>query len=242
VDESRYYKRTIIKEQINSHSLQEARNVRVFLPPGYNELLTYPILYCQDGEDFFNFGRVATHMTRLILDEGAEPVIIAGVEVDKAVRTSEYDARGQRFRGYCHFFVEELLPFIEDRYPVRGDVTGRVLAGDSLGGSVSFHLMLDHPHLFRQVIALSGAFFPVTQQRIEQETDLSWLDAYLTIGLDESAVQTERGVFDFLSMNRITQALLQERKAKLVYQEKPGGHVWGFWQNELPDALRHFFG
>jgi enterochelin esterase-like enzyme len=242
MDDSRYYKRTIIKEQINSFALQEQRNVRVFLPPGYNELLTYPILYCQDGEDFFNFGRVATHMTRLILDEGAEPVIIVGVEVDKAVRTSEYDARGQRFPEYCQFFVEELLPSIEERYPVRQDLSGRVLAGDSLGGSVSLHLALDYPHLFRQVITLSGAFFPVTQQRVEQEADLSWLDAYLTIGLEESAVKTERGVFDFLSMNRITRSLLEERKAKLVYLEKPGDHVWGFWQNELPDALRHFFG
>ena len=62
--------------------LGENRSLRIYLPPGYNELLSYPVIYCQDGEQFFNFGRIATTITRCILDEGLEPAIVVGVDVN----------------------------------------------------------------------------------------------------------------------------------------------------------------
>ena len=136
--DQRYLKRTINKEVVTSRHLPEgARNLRVYLPPGYNELLSYPVVYCQDGEEFFNFGRIATIANQLILDEGVEPFIIVGVDVDKKLRTAEYSPDGDRHEGYVSFFGEELIPFIEEKYPVRGSHPNRILAGDSLGGSVS---------------------------------------------------------------------------------------------------------
>lgn len=215
--------------------------MRIFLPPGYNDLVSYPVVYCQDGEQFFNFGRLATHATRLILDDHLPPFIIVGVDVDLPRRTEEYSPSGKGFDAYCRFFVQEMVPFVENEFPVRGQANERVLAGDSLGGTVSLHLALDRPDLFRRVLSLSGAFFDDTRERIREEDDLSDLDMYMLVGLDETDVKTDRGVFDFLGHNRRTRALLEERKARLYYEEKPGRHVWGFWQNELPAALRYFF-
>jgi enterochelin esterase-like enzyme len=240
-DSTRYLKRTIVKETIASKAMNSHRRLLIYLPPGYNELLSYPALYCQDGEDFFNFGRIATQANRLILDEGLEPLIIIGVEVDKARRTAEYDPEGSGFAAYTRFFSEELMPAMESRFPLRPDAGQRVLAGDSLGGTVSLHLALDYPQRFRHVIALSGAFGPATWQRIQREPQLNGLNLYMLIGLDEQAVATDRGVFDFLRGNRETYRLLQERGASIRYVEKPGRHLWGFWQAELPEALLHFF-
>jgi enterochelin esterase-like enzyme len=240
MDDSIYYKRTIIKELVPSAALGEERPVRVFLPPGYQELLSYPVIYCQDGEQFFNFGRIATVMNRLIFDEGIDPAIIVGVDVNTSIRTSEYAPEGSRFEAYCRFFAEELLPYIEDKYPVRTEPAERILAGDSLGGTVSLHLALDYRSLFSKVISLSGAFLQTTQERISQETDLSWLELYMLIGLDELEVKTERGTFDFVKANRHTKKLLDARSCRIHYEEKPGKHVWGFWQNELPTAMKLF--
>ncbi|MDP5274689.1 alpha/beta hydrolase [Chengkuizengella axinellae] len=240
MSDSRYYKRTIMKEQMNSKILNDTRNLRVYLPPGYNELSSYPVIYCQDGEQFFNFGRVATHATRLILDEDLEPVIIVGIDVKLANRTAEYAPDGDRFQLYKQFFIDELLPFVEEKYPVRKDVDNRIVAGDSLGGTVSLHLALDHPELFRKVISLSGAFLDRTQARVELEDDLSWLDLYMLIGLQEDKVKTDRGTYDFLEANRVTKEILLEKKTKLEYVEKDGEHLWGFWQNELDEILAYF--
>ncbi|MCR8634144.1 alpha/beta hydrolase [Paenibacillus radicis (ex Xue et al. 2023)] len=240
MDDSFYYKRNIVKELVPSSILSEHRTVRISLPPGYQELISYPVIYCQDGEQFINFGRIATHMNRLVYDEGVEPAIIVCVDTITDVRTSEYAPEGALFDDYCRFFTQELLPFVEQKYPVRTSQSERILAGDSLGGTLSLHLALDYRDLFGKVISLSGAFLQSTQERIAKEADLSWLELYMLIGLDEQEVITERGTFDFLEANRLTRELLEARNCQLTYFEKPGKHLWGFWQNELPAAMKLF--
>ncbi|MEB3101896.1 alpha/beta hydrolase [Ferviditalea candida] len=241
MNNSRYYKRMIVRERINSQALAEDRVVKVFLPPGYDEYVSYPVIYCQDGDDFFRLGRIATHATQLILDEGLDPMIIVGVDVDKRIRWSEYDPSGPRFDAYKQFFVNELLPYVESRFPARPSPVERILAGDSLGGTVSLHLALDFPDKFHKLLSLSGAFLESTRSRIARESELSWLTLYMLIGLEEHNVVTKRGNFDLLAANREASRLLKERNARIEYVEKNGKHIWGFWQNELPAAFRFFF-
>ena len=238
---SNLYKRTILKKSLPSNHLAESRQLRIFLPPGYDERIAYPVVYCQDGEQFFNFGRIATVATELILEQNIQPMIIVGVDVDVQKRTSEYSPEGQRFSAYCSFFIEELLPYIEGILPVRDTAEGRVIAGDSLGATVSLHLALDHPSKLRNVLSLSGAYLASSQSRVTHETNLSDLDIYMLIGEQEQEVVTANGTFDFLQLNRTMQGMLLERKAQLVYREADGKHIWGFWQKYMAEALLHFF-
>ncbi|WP_379126919.1 alpha/beta hydrolase [Paenibacillus sp. sgz500958] len=235
-----FLKRTILKQTIWSEHLQENRKLRIYLPPGYNEAQSYPVVYCQDGEEFFNFGRIATLAGRLILEEGIKPFIIVGVEVDISVRTQEYAPFGSRFHSYLTCFAEEIIPYIEHNYPVSHETGGRIIAGDSLGGSVSLHIALSYPGLFNQVISLSGAFYPESRQLIAAEEDLSWLNINMVVGLQETDFQSDTGVFDFVQINRETKDLLEQRGATVSYREKDGRHLWGFWQNELPESLLYF--
>ncbi|WP_199622174.1 alpha/beta hydrolase [Paenibacillus alkalitolerans] len=241
MNQEAYARRTVQKETVTSRYLDKERPLRVFLPPGYNDLVSHRVVYCQDGEECFNFGRIATHATRLILEEGVEPFIIVGVDVDMPNRTAEYAPDGDRFHAYCRFFLEELMPFVEGRYPIRSGEGDRVLVGDSLGGTVSLHLSLQAPHLIQKVVSLSGAFLQPSIDAVKNSNDLSWLHLYQLIGTDETEVETTRGVFDFLSWNRIMKQALERKNAKIDYVEKPGKHLWGFWQNELPEALRWAF-
>lgn len=239
--DDRFLKRTILKDSIDSSYLIEGkRNLRIYLPPGYNEVLSYPVIYCQDGEDFFNFGRIATSAQQLILDEGIEPFIIVGVDVDKSVRTEEYSPDGTRHQAYVDFFALELLPYIEGKYPVRQNADERVLAGDSLGGTVSLHIALQHPDLFTRVISMSGAFYEASQAIVAATGDLDWLTIFMIVGLQEDAFETDRGVYNFVQLNRDMHRLLQERNATIHYEEKDGKHQWGFWQKEVPQAIRYF--
>lgn len=236
-----YLKRTIVKEEVPSNQLDAPRPIKVYLPPGYSELLSYPVIYCQDGNDFFTMGRIATIANQLILEEGMEPVMIVGVSVERSKRTSEYSPVGSRHQIYKAFFIEELIPYIEERYPIRKEARSRLLAGDSLGGTVSLHIALAAPEFFANVLSLSGAFFQPTLDQLAETTDLSWLRLWMIVGLDERQVETHIGTFDFVEWNRKTKEILTQKNAQLTYGEQPGDHLWGFWQKVLPAGLTHFF-
>jgi enterochelin esterase-like enzyme len=238
--DSRYLKRTIVKDQISSKFLNETRNLRIYFPPGYNEIVSYPVVYCQDGEEFFNFGRIATIATRLILDEGVDPFIIVGVEVDVSVRTAEYAPFGNRFHNYVKCFAEEIIPYVSNKYPVRTNPSETLIAGDSLGGSVSLHIALQYPQIFTRVLSLSGAYYEASQEIIALHQDLSWLNIFMIVGLQENEFETDTGTYNFVQLNKDTKDLLLSRGAQVHYEEKEGRHLWGFWQKELPDALIYF--
>ncbi|EXX85685.1 enterochelin esterase [Paenibacillus darwinianus] len=236
-------KRTIVKETVDSRFLPEgSRSLRIFLPPGYNEVLSYPVVYCQDGEDFFNFGRIATQANALIAEGELEPLIIVGVDVDKKVRTAEYAPDGDRHERYVRFFAEELVPAIEQLYPVRREPEHILLAGDSLGGTVSLLIALQYPDKFGGVLSLSGAFYPSALAVLSSsDADLTGLRMYMTVGLQETEFETDKGMFDFVELNRRARKLLEIKGVKPVYIEREGTHIWGYWQKDVPDALRSFF-
>jgi enterochelin esterase-like enzyme len=236
-----YLKRTINKERIDSQFLEEERSFRVYLPPGYNELLSYPVIYAQDGQDVFMFGRIATISNELILDHGVEPYIIVGIDVDKQKRTSEYSTVGSRNDAYKSFVAKELLPFVEQHYAVRTMAQDRVLLGDSLGGTVSLDLALDYPQLFQNIISLSGAYFKPTYEKLQTFYTLNDLNIWMIVGTKETAVETHIGTFDFVEWNRKTKESLIQKGADVTYAEEEGEHIWGFWQKQLPAAIKHYF-
>lgn len=234
------YRRKVEKRRLFSRHLGEERSLRVFLPPGYDGKAPRPVIYCQDGEQFFNFGRIATAAEQLAFREGRIAPLIVGIDADAAKRTREYAPSGDRFAAYGRFVTEEVLPFVEERYGAEASREGRVLAGDSLGATVSLHLALDHPHVSRRVIAFSGAFLADSLERVKREDRLDDLALYQLIGTRETAVETDRGTFDFLALNREMRRLLEARGAAVEYVEEEGDHVWGFWQAFMADALRRF--
>ncbi|BCU80741.1 hypothetical protein JIR001_05240 [Polycladomyces abyssicola] len=237
-----YLKRTIVKKEIRSRYLDEVKEIQVYLPPQYDETVTYPVLYLQDGDDYFNLGRIATQANQLIYEKDIRPVIMVAVPVDKSKRTAEYSPIGERNRLYLQFFTEELLPEIESEFPVDRTPDGRVVGGSSLGGTVSLHLALEYPEDFRQVLSQSGAFLEATIDRIRQTVSLDDLVVYQSIGKAETAVPTHMGKLDLLARNREVYRHLQDKQAQVHYVEKEGDHTWGLWQKDIPDALRIFFG
>ena len=199
-----------------------------------------PVVYGQDGEDLFNFGRIATLANKLIIDGDLEPFIIVGVDVDKKVRTSEYSPDGARHEDYIRFFAEETAS-LRGGALSRSAGSGRKAADRRFsGGTVSLHLALRYPKLWNRVFSLSGAFYEASQEIAQREEDLSTLKLYQYVGLQETDFETDTGVRDFVALNRDMHKILENKGAQIVYFEKDGKHQWGSWQREIPDGLKHF--
>ena len=159
-------------EQFASRFLRNQRDLIVYLPPGYDPHAprAFPILYLHDGQNLFdgatsfvpgmdwNVGQTADE---LIHAGQVAPLIIVGIYNAGKQRLGEYTPTsvprlgGGRANRYAKFLLEEVRPFLQERYRVSGAVEKTGIGGSSLGGLVSLYLGLRLPHIFGKIAALS---------------------------------------------------------------------------------------
>jgi len=155
-----------------------ARNVDVWLPPGYGKdpSQRYPVLYMHDGQNLFDpatsYGNVDWSvdeaMTRLIAAGEVREAIVVGIwNTDK--RREEFMPQRAVPQGnvrynvpgagdvkssdiisdrYLAFLVTELKPFIDSSYRTLPDRANTYVMGSSMGGLVSQYAMSKYPDVF----------------------------------------------------------------------------------------------
>jgi predicted alpha/beta superfamily hydrolase len=138
--------------------------VRVYRPPGYfeNTLKRYPVLYMHDGNNLFfpneaflgNTWRVGETMDVLDSMNVIDKTLIVGVYPHD--RMSEYTRPG--YEAYGRFIVEQLCPFVAERYRPLGGAEHTAVMGSSLGGVVSLYLAWQWPEVFGKAACLSSTF------------------------------------------------------------------------------------
>ena len=161
----------------HSGLLAKDRDVIVYLPHGYeaDAARRFPVLYLQDGQNLFDgatafiYGqhwRVGETADALIRARAVEPLVIVGIYNAGEQRVDEYTPTPDRRRQiggqadiYGRFLVEELKPFIDARYRTLTDAANTGLGGSSLGGLVSLHLGIKHPHVFGKLAVLSPSIW-----------------------------------------------------------------------------------
>lgn len=235
------FKRIIKKEHIHSQALGETKEVIISFPPGYHNDQAYPVLLLHDGDDYIRMGRIVTQANPLIDSGQLQPFFIVGLPVKKKQRNQEYSPIGKSQSAHMQFVIEELLPFLATNFPADCSKEQLVIGGSSLGGTISLHLALTYPEHCQRVLSQSGAFLKPTIEQIEQTDSLAHLHIYQSIGLGETAVPTHVGQFDLVTSNREVHRKLVEKEAKVNYIEAAGEHTWRLWQQDLPQALHHFF-
>jgi hypothetical protein len=151
-------------QSVPSSFEQRGYELRIFLPPGYDEnvLQRFPVLYMQDGQNLF-FPDEAAHgkhwrvgETLALLDRMClvRQVIVVGIYPRERMR--EYTQPG--YQTYGRFLVEELKPWVDAHYRTLPGARTTAVMGSSLGGVVSFYLGWQYPQVFGQVGALSATF------------------------------------------------------------------------------------
>jgi predicted alpha/beta superfamily hydrolase len=156
------------------------REVRVWLPPGYDEgEERYPVVYFHDGQNVFRPGGpfgcwftedAAREETAAGRMRAAIVVAIPNNESDRGLaRVTEYQPPGDvnprdpsRGEGICdrygRFLLEWVKPLIDEKYRTLPDPANTVVAGSSMGGLVSLWLGLN-TDAFGAVGVFSPAFW-----------------------------------------------------------------------------------
>lgn len=221
---------------LTSKHLGYAKRFTVYTPAGFDKLRSLPVLYVTDGHEFSNpgMGALPQILDNLIADGRIAPVM--AVFIDPRTTDTGENLRGPELLTNPHFqafLTQELIPFIDGRYPTRPVAAARGLAGISLGGLQATYTAMRQPDSF----GLIGLLSPYYQAK-----------PAVLAEVEKAARQPVRlfvsqGTYDSdLANSRLLRDILAAKGYPFMYLETNDGHSWGNWRGVLDDMLLYFFG
>jgi len=248
--------------ELNSGVFGNTRLVRVWLPPDYDGwgATGYPVLYLNDGQNLFDattaFGgvhwQVGETAKRLIAEQKIRPLIIVGIDNTKD-RAQEYipyrskDPRVLNAKGKCYpdFLQREVMPLIEERYPVLKGPENTGLGGSSLGGLITLYTQLAASGVFGRLLIESPSLFVANRKILDEcRRFRNWPSrVYVGMGTREvgNAEKDAKIVGDIRELEAILrEAGLNEQRLR-VRIEEGASHTEAAWAARFPEALEFLY-
>jgi enterochelin esterase family protein len=220
---------TLRDTTLYSINLANSREIRVYLPPGYESTdARYPMILFHDGLEYISLADADNVIDYLISRNRIEPLI--GVFVPPVNRSPEY--AGNQKDKFAKFIVEELIPWVDSRYRTRADRAHRAVMGASNGGNISLWLALNHSDIFANVAAQSSNIEAPISNGFSNSPKLS-LKFYVDLGTYD--------IPQLIPLVRNFIPILESKGYTYSYAEYHEGHSWGFWKAHIDDALEMFF-
>lgn len=219
-----------------SSTVGTTRRTLVYTPPGYSRKKKYPVLYLLHGiggdeKEWFNQGAPQEILDNLYADKKIEPMIVVlpngrAMKDDRAVGNIFDSAKVQAFATFERDLLDDLIPFIERKYPVYKDREHRALAGLSMGGGQSLNFGLGNLDKFAWVGGFSSA--PNTRVPAQLVRDPAKAAAQLKLlwiscGVDDNLISISQRTHEYLIENRVDH----------IYYVEPGPHDFNVWKNDL---------
>lgn len=225
------------------------REVFVYTPPRYRPRgeEVYPVLFLLHGfgdeaSAWTENGRLPIIVDNLIAAGKLQPLIIVmpdghPLPLEERNDRSDYGDRN-RHRLEAELFGD-LLPFVENLYPVETTREGRAIAGLSMGGGHALTIGLNHLETFAWIGAFSAA---CPSGEVAEQIPV--------LGGDADAVNRSLKLFwitcgdhDFLlERNQSFVAWLEHKGVEHRWRlGEAGGHDWKTWRRNLADFLPLLF-
>jgi enterochelin esterase-like enzyme len=248
-----------------SRIFRNTRFLRVWLPPGYDDLANssrrYPVLYLNDGQNLFEASTSFTGVEwqvdetsdRLIREGVIPPLIIVGIDNGGEDRMREYMPyrsmqpilRVQRSR-YPNFLLKEVMRFVTRNYRVAAGPENTGLGGSSLGALIALYTALRRPNVIGRLLLESPSLWASNRQIIKDSRgNKCWPERiFLATGtaeagrkdIDQSTVDDVRELAAILR-----RAGLDDRCLRFVV-DNGAPHHEAAWARRFPEALAFLFG
>ena len=215
----------------------------VYTPPAYDPSKKYPVLYLQHGygeneTGWVYQGHVGRIADRLLADGQMEEMLI--VMGNGMARPSGSTAQ-RELSLFPRILTEDLIPFIEARYPVKTGKWDRAMAGLSMGSFHTSLATLSHPELFGYAGLFSG-FLRAPWNPESEQAHLKLLgdaDAFnAAFRVFYRAMGTEDQFWDSFAAD---DAYLEGKGLNLIRETFPGGHDWTVWRRCIRSFLPRLF-
>lgn len=223
----------------------------------------FPVLYLNDGQNLFDPSRafagvtwnVQESVTRLVRRRLIPPLVVVGIDHGGARRNREYlpaddernpHARDALGRQYAEFVTRELMPFIEQHYPVARGAAQTGFGGSSYGAVAALYTALMYPGTFGRLLLESPSLYVANRFMLRMARSATRWPGRVYLGV--GTAETSRADFNEETVENVRrlEAILRgkglgPRRLKVVVEEG-GRHSEGDWARRLPDALRFLFG
>ncbi len=235
---------SIVTEMIYSNEFQCLHRVMMYLPPQYyaEPNRRFPVLYLQHGHGenetaWINQGKIHYVCDELIFDKKMTPMIIVM-------------SNGMNFRatsnallldfaiGFERMLIQEILPFIDNRYRTLCNKENRGMAGLSMGSLQTSIITMKNQDLFSCV----GLFSGFVQNPLSEEKDYLCETNLATYG--EAMDVYFRAIGDkdeFYSIFTNDDVFLEQHHIANIRRIYHGGHEWNVWKQCFTDFIQLIF-
>jgi enterochelin esterase-like enzyme len=212
------------------------RRAIIYTPPGFSKKNKYPVLYLLHGiggdeKEWLNGGKPQVILDNLYAENKIEPMIVVmpngrAMKDDRAGGNVFDSAKVAAFATFEKDLLNDLIPFIEKKYPVLTDREHRAVAGLSMGGGQSLNFGLGNLDKFAWVGGFSSA--PNTKRPEELVPDPEAAKNKLKL------LWISCGDNDpLISFSKRTHDYLYEKNVPHIYYIEPGVHDFKVWKNGL---------
>jgi putative tributyrin esterase len=194
----------------------------------------YPVVYMLHGlsDDYTAWLR----WTSIERYAWGMPAIVVLVDSDRCWYSNIPDGP-----PYEDAIIKDLIPFVDSYFPTVASREGRALGGLSMGGFGAIKLALKFPEMFCSAVGHSGAYDVVRRKEYNPKLTVEDCPFALAEKLDKSqapALRLDCGTEDvLLDHNRAMDEHLTKLGIAHEYDEFPGAHEWGYWDQHIQEAL-----
>ena len=219
-----------------SNTVGANRKTLVYTPPGYSRSKKYPVLYLLHGiggdeKEWLKNGSPQVILDNLYAQNKVSPMIVVlpngrAMKDDRATGNIFDSLKVSAFSTFEKDLLNDLIPFVEKKYPVYKDREHRALAGLSMGGGQSLNFGLSNLDRFAWVGGFSSA--PNTKspetlvpdaEKARRQLKLLWISC----GIDDNLMSFSQRTHDYLKNQNVPH----------IFYIEPGAHDFKVWKNDL---------
>ncbi len=222
--------------QYKSATVDTIRRALVYTPPGFSKTKKYPVFYLLHGiggdeKEWLKGANPQIILDNLYAEGKIQPMIVVmpngrAMKDDRAVGNVFDREKVEAFATFEKDLLNDLIPFIEKKYPTLTDREHRAIAGLSMGGGQSLNFGLGHLETFAWVGGFSSA--PNTKspeelipkpEEAKKQLKLLWMSC----GDNDGLITFSKRIHDYLFQYDVPH----------IYYIEPGVHDFKVWKNGL---------
>ncbi|WP_340104293.1 alpha/beta hydrolase [Rhodohalobacter sp. 8-1] len=253
---------------IESSALGKTVEYNIYLPSGYETSnRSYPVLYLLHGYTDDEIGWTQFGEVQQITDVASASLAVTDmIIVMPDAGVSWYINSHDGKVNYEDFFIQELIPHVDETYRTRPAKEFRAVAGLSMGGYGTLIMATKYSELFTAAAPLSAAVF--LDEEITEMPQENWDNALGTPfgeGLEGEDRLTdhyrENSIIDIMASedpeklntvdyyidcgdddflirgNMELYSTMIQNEINAEFRVRNGAHTWDYWRTALPDVL-----